>query len=257
MIDDAAAAAAESIWTAWRTGERLAELPSEIRPADNIAGMAAQLALQDHAGASYGWKLAATTPAGQAHIGVDGPLPGLLFERFRYEPGAVLPSDDMHMRVAEAEFAFLMGADVEPGATAEDVLAAVETMHLAVEVPDSRFDRFELVGAAQLLADCACAGRFVLGPAVPGWRELELSTWATALWMNGEQAATGSGGAVLGDPRTALTWLAADLPQYGRTLRAGELVTTGTTTPPLPIGPGDRIRADFGELGEVALEIAR
>jgi 2-keto-4-pentenoate hydratase len=255
--EDRAAGAADVLWTAWSSGERIAALPADVRPRDTAEGAAAQLALGAHAGPSYGWKIAATTTAGQAHIGVTDPLPGLLFERFRHEPGDELTSDDMHMRVVEAEFAYRIGSDVAPDAGPDDIIAAVDGLHLAVEVPDSRFTRYETVGAPQLLADCACAGRFVLGPEVPGWSELDLSTWATAVWINGAQAATGSGGNVMGDPRTALAWVADDLRRYGRGLRAGEIVTTGTTTVPVPVGPGDEVRADFGELGEVAFRFAR
>jgi 2-keto-4-pentenoate hydratase len=242
---------AERIWAAWCSGERLAARPA----LDGIAaGMAAQDALRAHAGASYGWKIAATTAAGQAHVEVDGPLPGPLFTRFRREPGDVLAWDHLHMRVVEAEFAYRLGADVEPGG---DVLAAVAAVHLAVEVPDSRYERFAGAGAAALLADAACAGRFVLGPEVPGGRELDLSTAATHLWINGERAASGSGGTVMGDPRTALAWLAAELPRHGHRLRAGDVVTTGTTTAPPTVGPGDEVRAVFEGLGEVAVAFAR
>jgi 2-keto-4-pentenoate hydratase len=249
-------AAADLVWQAWTSGRRMEALPEHARPRDVAEGMTAQLRLAEHAGASYGWKLAATSAAGQAHIGVDGPLPGLLFERFRHEPGERLPSGDLHMRVAEAEFAFRMGADLAPGATAQDVRDAVAGLHLAVEVPDSRFSRFETAGAGQLTADCACAGRFVLGPDVPRWRDLDLSTWGTAVWINGVEAARGSGANVLGDPYAALDLLAAELPAHGTALRAGDVVTTGTTTAPVPIGPGDAVRAVFGELGEVAFTFA-
>lgn len=257
MSDESrAAAAADLLWDAWTSGERVAALPDEIRPRDDAEGFSAQLAIGGHAGRTYGWKIAATTTAGQAHIGVSGPLPGPLFERFRHGPGDVLPSDDMHMRVVEAEFAYLMGADVAPDAGPEEIFAAVDGLHLAVEVPDSRFARFETAGGPQLLADCACAGRFVLGPQVSGWAEHDLSTWGTAVWINGERAATGTGGNVLGDPCNALVWIAEYLRRYGRGLRAGELVTTGTTTSPVPVGPGDEVRADFGELGEVSFRFA-
>ena len=252
----AASDTAEIIWKAWTSDERLTELPADLRPRDIADGMAAQLALRAHAGPTYGWKIAATSAAGQAHINVDGPLPGLLFERFRHEPGDTLPSTGLHMRKVEAEFAFRMGADLAPDASAEDVLAAADTLHLTIEVPDSRFARFETVGAAQLIADCACAGRLVVGPAVPGWRELDLSTWPTSMWINGEEAAQGSGAAVLGDPRAALAWIAGDLPRHGLGLKAGDLVTTGTTTVPPTIGAGDSVRADFGALGELSFAFA-
>jgi 2-keto-4-pentenoate hydratase len=50
-----------------------------------------------------------------------------------------------------------------------------------------------------------------------------------------------------------LTWLANELRQLGVTLRAGEVVTTGTCHPPLPIQPGDTCAVDFGVLGSVSV----
>ena len=36
-------------------------------------------------------------------------------------------------------------------------------------------------------------------------------------------------------------------------IAAGEVVTTGTCATPLPVAPGDAVRADFGALGVVSL----
>ena len=49
------------------------------------------------------------------------------------------------------------------------------------------------------------------------------------------QTYVGHGKNVLGDPRVALAWLANELRALGITLRAGEVVTTGTCHPPLPM----------------------
>lgn len=250
---------AGALWQAWTTGERIASLPELLRPRTLAEGFAAQQRLAERAGPAYGWKLAATAAAGQAHIGVDAPLPGLLFERFRHAPGDVVPAHDLHMAVAEAEFAFRMRDTVEPGSSSEALLDAVGSLHVAVELPDSRFTAFETAGAPQLLADAACASRFVLGPQIAGWRDLDLSTTCTALWINGVEVERGSGAAVLGDPRTALAWLADALPDYGLRLEAGSVVTTGTTTVPAAVAAGDAVRATFGEdgvLGEVAFSLA-
>ena len=61
----------------------------------------------------------------------------------------------------------------------------------------------------------------------------------------------GIGANVLGDPRTALTWLVNELSALGLTLAAGAVVTTGTCLVPLEIQPGDRVAMDFGPLGRV------
>jgi 2-keto-4-pentenoate hydratase len=67
----------------------------------------------------------------------------------------------------------------------------------------------------------------------------------------------GKGANVLGDPRVALTWLVNELAGLGITLRAGQVVTTGTCLTPLPIEPGDEVMADFGTLGRVSATMAR
>jgi 2-keto-4-pentenoate hydratase len=66
----------------------------------------------------------------------------------------------------------------------------------------------------------------------------------------------GHGKNVLGDPRIALAWLANELRGLGTTLRAGDVVTTGTCHPPLPIQAGDRFAVDFGVLGKVSVGFA-
>jgi 2-keto-4-pentenoate hydratase len=247
---------AAAVWSAWSAGDRLDALPADVRPAPLEEGFAAQQRLGGHAGPRYGWKIAATSAAGQAHIGVDRPLPGPLFDRFRREPGAVITFDGLHMRVVEAEFALVLGRDLGSEPTAEQVVEAVAALHLAVEVPDSRFAEFAQVGGPTLLADAACAGFFVLGPEVPREAVHGLEHRATRIEVNGAEAGVGSGAAVLGGPLHALARLATVLHGLGSGLRAGEVVTTGTTTPPPVVAAGDEVRADFGELGEIRLSFS-
>jgi len=246
--------AARALWDAWDSGRLLEQLPQELRPADTAAAHAVQAELGRFAGGRYGWKIAATSQAGQEHIAVDGPIAGRLFERFRFEDGAVLAGIS-HMAVVEAEIAFRMGADLdgEGPLGVEEVLAAVEVLQLAVEIPDSRFDRFETVGGAQLIADDSCAGRVVLGPEIAAWRGLDLRAQRTAISVDGERVAEGIGANVLEGPAEALTWLANDLRSRGDRLGAGDFVLTGTTTVPAAIGPGSRVVAEYEGLGQVRL----
>lgn len=205
--------------------------------------------------------------AGQAHINVDGPLAGRLLREKVFDSGATLPFGANHMRVGEAEFCFRMGRHLAPRAEpypVEEVLDAAAALHPAIEVPDSRYDDFTVVGAPQLIADNACAHLFVLGPeAPPLWRDLDLvqhTVTATVAGPSSEGRAPltheGRGANVLGNPRVALTWLANELSRLGIPLEAGQVVTTGTCLTPLPIAPGDEMTADFGILGGVSLRIA-
>lgn len=257
--------AAQVVWEHWQSGQTLQALPETCRPLNAKQGYLAQAQLPAISGrAVVGWKIAATSSNGQAHINVSGPLAGRLLSGQVFGSGASVPSAGNRMRVAEPEFAFTMGQDLTPQTapfSQADVMAAVATLHPAIEVPDSRLAPFTEAGEAQLLADNACARHFVLGPAASEeWRNIDLSQHAVhAQVAQGESlrySRTGSGAWVLGDPRMALTWLANQLSSLGITLQKGHVVTTGTCMVPLELEPGDTARADFGELGQVSMHFA-
>jgi 2-keto-4-pentenoate hydratase len=261
MSPDKQQAACDLLYRHWQDGTRLENLPPDLRPATRAEAYAVQGCIETYTDQPlYGWKIAATSAAGQKHIGVDGPLAGrLLAERVIADGGVCLLGSNL-MKVAEVEFAFRMGRDLAPRPepyTQAEVMDAVATLHPAIEIPDSRYEHFETVGLAQLVADNACAHRFVLGPAAPeGWRGLDLAAHPGRALKNGAVAGEGIGSNVLGGPVTALTWLANELAQHGLTLAAGQVVTTGTCLVPLPIAAGDQIEGDLGSVGRVSVSIA-
>lgn len=166
------------------------------------------------------------------------------------------------MQVAELEFVFRMGQTLSPRAkpyNEKEVMAAVDGLFLGVEVPDSRFDDFTLVGAAQLIADNACADRFVLGPEVTvDWRSRDLPAHIVKGFKrgDGEKPRLGSGAEVLGDPKLAMTWLVNELSENGMELGKGQFVTTGTCVVPIPVKPGDVVVGDYGDFGTVEVSFA-
>jgi 2-keto-4-pentenoate hydratase len=258
MTESQIQSAADLLWEHWREVRRMTALPETLRPKTRAEGYAIQAKLDQRTRAPlFGWKIAATSQAGQTHLAVDGPLAGRLLQEKVYEPGREIPFGNNHMKVIEAEFAFRMGRDLPPRTapyTVDEVMAAVATLHPAIEIPDSRFDDFAKVGAAQLIADNACAHYFTLGPAAPeAWRKLNLVDHPVRGEVAGGLSREGKGANVLGDPRVALTWLVNELSGLRITLRKGEAVTTGTCIIPLPVKARDRVLADFGALGRVEI----
>jgi 2-keto-4-pentenoate hydratase len=255
----AAKAATELLVRHWKEGNTLAALPQTLRPTTRAEAYAAQAHLEAHSQQPlFGWKIAATSVAGQKHINVDGPIAGRLLAEMVFHDGATVPFGANRMRVAEAEFAFCMGRDLPPRATPyamHEVLDAVSALYLAIEIPDSRYTDYVKVGAPQLIADNACGHQFVLGPKAPDmWRELDLAAHRVMGHVGhvGQRLQReGIGANVLGDPRLALTWLANELPSMGATLAAGHIVTTGTCVVPMDIVPLDTVLMDFGVLGQV------
>lgn len=258
MIDDAAARAASALLLGhWAAGTKLDALPAPLRPHTRAGGYAVQAHVMDQSAAPlFGWKIAATSTAGQKHINVDGPLAGRIIAEKVLPPGAAVSLAGNAMRVAEVEFAFRFGRDLGPRKSAYDrqeVLAAVAGLHPAIEIPDSRYTDFCAVGAAQLIADNACAHQFMLGPEVTvDWRDTDLSAHRVSALVNGTTRHEGIGANALGDPLIALTWIVNELTGLGIPLKAGEVVTTGTCVVPVAVAPGDSIVAEYSAFGTLA-----
>jgi 2-keto-4-pentenoate hydratase len=257
-VDDATACeACDLLWRHRQQGGRLGELPEGLRPLTRSEGYAIQSHLERRSvHPLWGWKIAATSAAGQRHIGVDGPLAGRLLREMVMPVEAPISLGANAMRVAEPEFVFRMGNDLLPRETPyteAEVMAAVAALHLGIEVPDSRFSDFVTAGGPQLIADNACAYLFVLGQeVVVNWRDLNLAAHRVACSVVGRFEREGVGANVLGGPLIGLTWLANELSRHGVILRAGQYVTTGTCAVPLEIQPGDTVVADYGLLGRIA-----
>ena len=263
MSDTSFQALIDQLLSAWQNKQHLPTPNASMRqPKSRAEGYAAQLALFEATGEpAMGWKIAATSIAGQKHIGVSGPLAGRLLSSRCMKPDATISLQNNLMRVMEPEFAFRIGSDVMSSShqplTTEQVMSHVKDLHLAIEIPDSRWLDFVHIGEAMLLADFACANQLVLGEAVSfPWRDLDLSQHAVQVLQQGVVSAQGSGANVLGDPRIALTWLANELISHGMHLREGDTVITGTCVVPVVLHEGSDVLADFGVLGSLGIRVA-
>lgn len=248
--------ASELLVRCWREGRVIDALPSPLRPTSRAEGYAIQAEIEAlSANPLFGWKIAATSIAGQKHISVDGPLAGRLLAERVHGDGAAIKLGANRMRAAECEFAFRMGRDLPPRERPyerDEVLDAVADLHLAIEIPDSRYADFVTAGGPQIIADNACAHLFVLGPpAPPLWRALDLAVHRVVAKVGDRYEREGVGANVLGHPLIALTWLANELSAMGVTLASGQIVTTGTCLTPLEVEPGDGVAVDYGVLGRV------
>ncbi len=265
MSPAAAREAAKLLWRHRCAGTVLQELPPGLRPTTHAEGHAIQAKLPGVTGQRVvGWKIAATSPAGQAHINVSGPLAGRILSGGVVDTGVAVSLVGNRMGVVEPEFGFRLGRSLAPRAapyTVEEVMATVASLHPAFEVPDSRFAEFTRAGEPQLIADTACCGPFVFGPAAPEpWRELDLRSHRVRGTVSDSTGVRftreGEGRAALGDPRVALVWLVNELSAVGIPLEAGQFVSTGTCMVPLEVQPGDTVRADFGALGGLTLRLS-
>jgi 2-oxopent-4-enoate hydratase len=198
-----------------------------------------------------GHKIGLTSRAMQEMLGVDQPDYGHLYDQIVLPSGSQLARAELIAPRIEPEIAFVLGRDLRgPDVDADQVLAATDHVLPALEVIDSRIADWKIT-LVDTVADNASCARAVLGGEGKSPRGLDLAASLVTLSVNGEVVDTGVGVAVLGHPARAIAWLANALAGYGVGLEAGQVILPGSMTAAVPLGSGDLVRADFGELGSV------
>jgi 2-keto-4-pentenoate hydratase len=201
-----------------------------------------------------GHKVGLSSPAMQQMMGVDEPDYGHLLDEMEvFEDTPVESARYLYPRV-EVEVGFILAEDL-PGAdcTEADVLAATAAFVPAIELIDTRITDWK-IALCDTIADNASSAGFVLGAArVSPADGVDIAGIDAVLTRNGEVVAKGRSDAVLGNPVTAVAWLARKVDSFGVRLKAGDLVLPGSCTRAIDARAGDEFVAEFAHLGPVRL----
>jgi len=248
-------AAAEALAVAERERAPI-EPPTESWPGlDAADAYAIQLlnarARADAGGTVRGHKVGLTSRAMQQMLGVDEPDYGHLFDdMFVVEGDSLEAAAFCHPRV-EIEVAFVLGEAVAgPGVTVAEVLRKTAFVLPAIEVIDSRVRDWRIT-LPDTIADNASSARVVLGGKPTLLAGVDVRVLGGILRRRGEIVETGAAGAVLGNPATAVAWLANKLADFGGRLEPGHVVMPGACARAVDVEAGDAIRAEFDVLGSV------
>jgi len=196
-----------------------------------------------------GRKAGLTAKAVQTQLGVDQPDFGALFDDMRIADGGTLDPAKTLQPKAEAEIAFVLGADLpDPATTVEQVAAAVASVHAAIEIVDSRIADWKIT-FADTVADNGSSAFFVLADDGLPLAGLDLEGAAMEMSVNGAVASTGVGAAALGNPLNAAAWLARTLADRGEPLQAGDILLAGALGPMVALTPGDQVEARIAGIG--------
>jgi 2-keto-4-pentenoate hydratase len=202
-----------------------------------------------------GKKGGATSAAAQASLSVDEPLCGYLFDFHQAPYGQTIATEHFIKPLLECEIAFTMGQTLTgPNVTAADVLAATESVGAAFEIVD--FRRTGPIGMPEAICYNVFARRVVFGPNTFPVAGIDLPGVNLVLKKNGQQVATATGQAVLGDPAGSVAWLVNKLAELGASLEAGERVISGALAAPHPIAAGDHFEAIFEPLGPISVQFS-
>jgi 2-keto-4-pentenoate hydratase len=214
-------------------------------------GMERQLAARrqalDAGAQPIGWKLGLGTAAAMAQHGTSAPVVGYLTDRGLRPSGGAVAIGDWAKPAAEPEIAVHVERDVPADGDRDAVAAAIAGLGVALELVD-------LGGGGQLediLADDIFHRHVVLGPPSSDVAAEELRG---AIVLGGEPQYVGEPLALVGDPVAALAHLASHLAAFGETVRAGEVLITGSIVPALSVTPDQRLEYRLEPVGELTLD---
>lgn len=250
MTTDALAA---DLYRAYRDGDPLdpARLP-DISIDEGYAVQEEFVARRAQAeGPVVGYKLGFTNETVQSKLGVSEPAYGRVLRETVCRDRQFAVDSLIEPRV-EPEIAFVLDEDLDGSATPLEAMAATRFVVPVVEVVDSRIEGWEFAPATAV-ADDALAARLLPGDGVAAV-EGDLTLEGVEILVNGKRRGSGTGAAVLGHPAEGVAWLARELADAGETLRAGDIVTTGSITDPIPVDAGDTVVARFSSLGSVVAQ---
>ena len=209
-----------------------------------------------------GHKIGLTSRAMQQAMSIDTPDSGFLTDAMVFAPGEPIAAADFCDLRLEVELAFVLANDLYGAALdVGDVLDATDHVTAAVELIASRTPRTDPATGrtrtvVDTIADNAADAGIVTGGTPVGPRDADLRWVGAIAYCNGVVEETGLAAGVLDHPANGIVWLARRYAEQDRSLRAGDLILSGSFTRPMAVAPGDDFRFDFGPLGSFSVPIA-
>ncbi len=201
-----------------------------------------------------GYKVGFTNIPVRRKMGLPGPTYGYILDSMVLKSGDVCHMDELIGPKIETEICFrlkenLSGSDL----SIEKIMRATEGVRPAMEICDARIKDWRCP-YPDFFADNGFSARIVLGG--DDWldiKDIDLREVKVVLYRNGVEIAEGKGANALDHPANAVIWLAEEIAKRKKSIKAGELIMTGTLTPILTVSRGDYYRAVFSTLGEVTV----
>ena len=209
-----------------------------------------------------GYKIGLTSRAMQMAMNIDTPDYGVLLDSMVFENRGSIRADNFTDPRIEAEFAFVMkkplfGEDVG----LEQVMDATDYVIPALELISARSYRVDpdngyVRNVYDTIADNAANAGIITADKGVAPADIDLR-WAGALvYLNGEIEETGLGGGVMEHPAHGVSWVCRRFAPHGIGLEPGQIILSGSFTRPIMVKRGDKVRADYGPLGEIAIDFS-
>ncbi len=212
--------------------------------------------LKPRCGAPIGYKIGLTSQRMQAMCGIAHPIAGVVLADRLHHSGARLAIADYGRMGLEFEIAVRMASDLPiggPAWTSENIAAHVAGVCAAIEIVDDRRADYTELDVLSLVADNSWNGGVVLSEFRSNWPALDGVSGTIS--HNGTEIDRGYGRDALGHPFAPLAWLANALAAKGQSLRAGEIVMTGSLVTTRFPTEAESYRFELEGIGAVELNV--
>jgi 2-keto-4-pentenoate hydratase len=188
--------------------------------------------------AGIGWKVGFGAPASLDLMDITAPLVGFLTDATVSPSGARIDTSGWIRGVVEFELAVYLGADLGPGASLDEAGAAISAVGPAIELANIDLP-IEASGVEDIVAGNIFHEGVVFGAPDEGRAGLDITGLVARILVDGEQRATTTDlQAITGAYPLIVATVANTLAANGMTLRAGDLIITGSVVPPIPVTDG-------------------
>ena len=202
-----------------------------------------------------GWKVGMGAPASMQRLGLQAPLVGFLMQRALVLSGSTVSLAGYAKPVAEPEICVRMASDLGSGASADAVMAAVKEILPAIELADLD-PAAEPENLDQVLAGDIYQRHVILcGNTRPGGSVSGLTS--RVIRRGAEAARTNDPEALTGKLLDIVAHVASTLAAFGEKLSAGDVIITGSITPPIMIEPDETdLTHALDPIGEVSVSFS-
>lgn len=258
MDENAAASAARRLLAEHEANERFRTLappdgPVTIADAYDIQDRYVALLRGEH-GATAGYKVGLTSATMQTFCGIDHPIAGVVLARRVHRSGVAVRRCDFGRLGLEFEIAIRLRSDVPLGpCTAAAIAPHVDGVCAAIEIVDDRNADYSSLDVRSLVADNSWNAGIVLSDFVARWPDLEAVRGRAG--RDGAVFGEGHGRDILGHPFNSAAWLATQLAARGESLKAGQVVMTGSVMKTVFPEEAANYRFELEGIGSVAVEV--
>ena len=204
-----------------------------------------------------GRKIGLTSKVVQQQLGVDQPDFGILLDTMEVLNNDSISVKELMQPKAEAEIAFVLGEDMpKEQLTMHELISAIDYVLPAIETVGSRIENWN-IKITDTIADNASASHFTVGHRPVKLENCDVVKCKMQMLKNGQPVAEGSGADCLGSPLNATLWLVNTMAKLGTPLKAGEVILSGALGKMVDVAAGDKITAEFSELGSVGVSYTK